>query len=234
MTERFSRTAALIGSKSIDILSKKSVAVIGLGGVGGAALEALCRAGIGRLILVDNDTVSVSNINRQLIANDKTVGMSKCNAWAERLYNINPKCEVIQLEMFYSEETSQRLFSLSPDYIIDAIDTVTSKLHLISTAKSLNIPIVTSLGTGNRLDPEKFKLGDIYETSGCGCGLARVMRRELRKRNITNLRVVYSSEAPKVVVVEESSGRHVPGSISFCPPVAGYLLAKEAVINLIK
>lgn len=227
----FDRTAALIGNENLNKLKKSCVAVVGIGGVGSAAAEALCRSGIGRLILLDSDNVDETNINRQLIATTSVIGKSKCETARLRYLDINPECEIITLQMLYNEETSDRLFSLNPDYIIDAIDTVTFKIHLIKTAVDFNIPIFSSMGTGNRLYPSEFKLGDISETKGCGCGLARVMRRELKKRGITSLPVVYSTEQPKNIIIDENN-RHIPASISFCPPVAGYILA-GAVVNQI-
>lgn len=231
------RQEMLIGKEACKKLKNSTVAVIGLGGVGGACAEALCRCGVGRLILVDHDTVDITNINRQIIALKSTVGMNKTDATANRLCDINPDCEIVKLNLFYSAETSSELFKLNPDYIVDCIDTVSAKLHLAETCKEREIPLIICLGTGNRLDPTCFKIGDISKTSenGAGCGLARVMRQELKKRGIQKQTVLYSDEtASKKVISDESTGKNAPGSISFCPPVAGYILASKVVKDLIE
>lgn len=228
------RTKALIGNIAFDKLKESSVAVIGLGGVGGACLEGLCRSGIGHLILMDHDTIDITNINRQLIATVDTVGQSKAQAWKERLHQINPQCKITVLNDFYNQETAEAFFSNRPDFVIDAIDTVSSKLHLAEECKKRNIPLIASMGTGNRLDPTQFHIGTIEDTSGCGCGLARVMRRELKKRGIDKLPVLYSTEIPRNVITDQSNGRHSPASISFCPPVGGYILASYVVRRIIE
>lgn len=230
-----SRTELLIGSEAMEKLNGSRVAVIGLGGVGGAAAEALCRAGIGSLLLFDHDTISESNLNRQLFATRDTIGCSKAAAAKERLLSINPSCEIQLEESFYSVENRAPLSAYRPDFVVDAIDTVSAKLDLAVLCKEQSIPSIVCLGTGNRLDPSAFRIGDISDTAGCGCGLARVMRRELKKRGVTSQPVVYSTEPPLTAVCPDSeNGRHAPASISFCPPAAGCLLASYAVCRLIE
>ena len=236
MKDWLSREALLIGEEKVELLAGKTVAVIGLGGVGGACAEGLCRAGVGTLILMDHDTVDITNINRQLIATRETVGMEKTESCARRLSAINPDCTLIKLTAFYGEDTAPLLFDQQPDYIVDCIDTVTAKLHLAKTCQEKGIPLLMSLGTGNRLDPTAFRIGDIEETAhnGAGDGLARVMRVETRKRGITGFKVLYSDEpAAKTVISDPETGRNAPGSISFCPPVAGFIEAGFVVRSLI-
>jgi tRNA A37 threonylcarbamoyladenosine dehydratase len=225
-----SRTALLIGEEGISRLHTARVALLGLGGVGGACAEALCRAGIGQLLLCDNDTVSRTNLNRQLAATCETIGRPKVQVMAQRLLSICPSLSLTLCEQFYLPENSDFLYAFHPDIVIDAIDTVTAKLHLAQECDKRGIPLISCLGTGNRLSPQELTLGDIAETAGCGCPLARVMRRELKKRGVRRLRVVFSREKPlSCTTAGEPGGRHPPGSISFVPPVAGYLLAGEAV-----
>lgn len=225
-----SRTALLIGEEGVLRLRGARVALLGLGGVGGACAEALCRAGVGQLLLCDSDTVSTANLNRQLIATRETIGQAKTEAAAQRLYSIHPSLSLTLCQRFYLPEDSDFLYAFQPDIVIDAIDTVTAKLHLAQECGRRGIALVSCLGTGNRLRPQALTVGDIADTAGCGCPLARVMRRELKKRGIEKLRVVFSRELPlSCTVKEEAAGRHPPGSISFVPPVAGYLLAGEAV-----
>lgn len=229
------RSVLLLGQENIDKLKKSRVAVVGLGGVGGAAAEALCRAGVGSLLLVDHDTVDLTNLNRQLLATTETLGQKKIQAAQKRLKSISPDTEILTADAFYLPENSSFLYEYQSDYVLDAIDTVTSKLHMAQTCFSSGIPLLTCLGTGNRLDPSQLRLGDISETAGCGCPLARVMRRELKKRGVTKQPVVFSVEMPAKTVCpadEESHGRHSPGSVSFVPPVAGYLMASKAVRDL--
>lgn len=233
MDDYTTRTAALIGPEGMTALQNASVAVIGLGGVGGSCAEALARCGVGRLILMDHDTVDVTNVNRQLFATSETVGMAKTDAARQRLLAVNPRLQLVLLPAFYGKETKDAFFSLEPDLVIDAIDTVTAKLHLAAECRSRGIPLVQCLGTGNRMDPSLFRLGKIEDTAGCGCGLARVMRRELKRRGLSRQDVVYSVEEPRIVTMQDSNGRHPPASISFCPPVAGYLLASWAVKKLL-
>ena len=232
MKERFSRTELLLGEEAMNQLFSARVAVFGIGGVGGYAVEALARAGIGSLDLIDSDTVSESNINRQIIATVNTVGKYKTEVMKERILEINPDAKVTTHNMFYSAET-KNLFDLSTyDYIIDAIDSIASKTELISTAKKLNVPIISCMGAGNKLNPLSFKVGDIYKTSVCP--LARVMRRELKLRGIKKLKVVYSEEPPIKAVAEEDKTRHAPGSVSFVPSVAGLILASEVIKDISK
>lgn len=234
MSEWYSRTELLIGAAAMQKLKNARVAVIGLGGVGGVAAEALVRAGIGSVLLFDHDTVSPTNLNRQLFATTETIGFSKCEAGKRRLLSIVPDCRVETADCFYSAENRALLLAFQPDFVIDAIDTVSAKLDLAVLCKEQRIPSIVCLGTGNRMDPSAFQVGDIADTAGCGCGLARVMRRELKKRGITSQPVVYSTEPPAPMTCADSdTGRHPPASISFCPPVAGYLLAGYAVRQII-
>ncbi len=227
------RQALLLGEEKMALLAEKCVAVIGLGGVGGACAEGLCRAGIGKMILMDHDEVDETNINRQMIATHDTIGMPKTEACAQRLLSINPRLELVKLQMFYGADTAGQLFEQHPDYIIDCIDTVTAKLDLAARCQQSGIPLLMSLGTGNRLDPTSFRIGKIEETASCGAGdgLARVMRRETRKRGLTAFDVLYSTEPPAKAVVA-GDGRYAPGSIAFCPPVAGLIEAGFVVRKL--
>lgn len=222
------RTRCLIGEENIKKLNNTSIAIIGLGGVGGTAAESLCRAGIGEIIIVDKDKFSSTNINRQLFATTKTMGKNKCDAAKDRLLEINPNCKIKSLNMCYNEKTSQTLFKQKPDIIIDAIDMVTSKLHLAKYCNEHKIPLLMCLGTGNRLNPEEFHIGDISQTAGCGCPLARVIRKELKKIGVKKQTVLYSTETPLKITVESANGQHIPSSSPFCPPVAGYMLAAYA------
>ena len=235
MPEWLMRTEALIGKESCNLLCEKCVAVLGLGGVGGACAEALCRSGVGTLILVDKDTISLSNLNRQLFATHDTIGKEKTLAAKNRLLSINPDCNIIPLTEFYLPENREILFAHNPDFIVDAIDTVTAKLDLMETCYARNIPLVCSMGTGNRLNPEHFCIGDIADTAGSGDNLAKVIRRELKKRGVPKQAVLYSKEPPQRIgfVGEPEFGRHAPASISFVPPVAGYLLAGYVVRTLL-
>lgn len=230
---RLQRTELLIGTENIQKLSNAHVAVFGLGGVGGYAVEGLVRAGVGEITLIDCDVFSESNLNRQLYATLDTVGKAKTTVTKERVLSISPECKVHTMDLFYTPENADEI-DLSPfDYIIDAIDTMTSKIHLICRATEQNIPIISSMGTGNKLDPSKLKVTDLYET--LGCPMARILRRELKKRNVHRLKVVYSEEEPKKVVVpDENATRHAPGSIVFVPACAGLILASEAVKDLLK
>lgn len=233
MNHALDRTKALIGEESAALLQTKRIAVIGLGGVGGSCAEALARCGIGSLILMDHDVVDETNLNRQQFATIDVIGQNKTDAAQKRLSLAAPDCTLFPVNEFYSAETREALFSLCPDLVIDAIDTVTAKLDLASACRERGIPSITCLGTGNRLDPSAFRLGIIEDTAGCGCGLARVMRREFKKRGLTAQPVLYSTETPHNVVCDTQNGRHSPGSISFCPPAAGLLLASWAVQKLL-
>lgn len=237
MEERFCRTAMLIGEAGVARLKAARVAVFGIGGVGSFAAEALARAGVGRLVLVDNDAVTASNLNRQLAALESTLGRSKAAVMKERIKDVNPAIEVEIIEDFFLPERAGLFFHGSYDYIVDAIDTVAGKIGLVMEAKKRSIPIVSSMGAGNKLDPTKFEVADIYETSVCP--LARVMRRELKSRGVTTLKVVYSKEKPRkpLFVPAEENGdgdgaalcKQSPGSISFVPSVAGLILASVVV-----
>lgn len=225
MDERFSRTARVIGEAALSKLSESSVIVFGLGGVGGAAAESLVRAGIGRIGIVDKDTVDITNINRQIIATDKTVGMNKTDAMEERILSINPNVKIDKYNLFYLPETADEINLSDYDFVVDCIDNVTAKLELICRAKKAGVPVISSMGTGNKFHPEMLEISDIGKTSVCP--LARVMRRELKNRGIGKLPVVYSKEEP---VKTDSS---VPGSTSFVPPVAGYLITSYVINQLI-
>ena len=228
------RTELVLGETRLRRLANARVAVIGLGGVGGAAAEALVRAGVGHMLFIDGDTVDDTNRNRQLLATTETVGMDKISA-AEGCYRaINPDGDFTFKKEFYLPENSAWLYDWQPDYIIDAIDTVTAKLDIAKQCKTRKIRLIACLGTGNRLDPERLRLGDITETAGCGCPLAKVMRRELRRRGIEHLPVLFSTEEPAKAIAESAAGRHPPGSISFVPPVAGYIIAGKCIRDIIE
>lgn len=235
MAEWFSRTEMLIGKEAIEKLKKSCVAVFGIGGVGGYTVEALARSGVGNIHLIDNDTVSLTNINRQIIATHETIGMQKTSVAKERILSINPECKVFTYDIFYSPETSG-LFDFSKfDYVVDAIDTVTGKINLVMQSQESKIPIISSMGTGNKMDPTKFQVADIYKTSVCP--LAKVMRHELKKRGVKKLKVVYSEEQPithKSESNEKIIGRRsTPASNSFVPPVAGLIIAGEVIKDII-
>lgn len=232
MTEFLSRTELLFGKAQVEKLKNSHVCVFGVGGVGGYVCEALARSGVGKLTLVDNDSVSISNINRQIFALTSTVGKMKTSAAKERLCDINPKIEIKEYNMFYLPENEDEIDLTQFDYVVDAIDTVTAKIHLAKKCDELNIPLISSMGTGNKSDPTQFEVTDIYKTSVCP--LARVMRTELKKRNIKKLKVVYSKEQPQKVVADSSNGRHAPGSCAFVPSVAGLIIASEVIKDLIK
>jgi len=236
MTDIFTRTIQLLGEDGFLKLSNSTIAVFGLGGVGSHCAEALARSGVGRLFLIDSDTVAPSNINRQSIALISTVGRKKTDVFKEKIADINPDCLVTTCDAFVLPENIGEVFSLcpvKPDYIIDAIDTVSAKIALAVYARDNQIPIISSMGTGNKLHPELFKIADIYKTSVCP--LCRVMRRELKKRDIPSLKVLYSEEPPRSPQAEgeeKGSGRPAPASISFVPPVAGLLIAGEVIRTL--
>lgn len=232
MTEWTSRFAMLVGEDAVASLAQKRVAVFGVGGVGGHATEALARSGVGHITLIDNDVVSVSNLNRQLIATHATIGKSKVEMAKARILDINPACEVICYPIFYSDETASQIDITSFDYIVDAIDSVKSKLLLIRLSKEANVPIISCMGTGNKFDPSKLVVTDIAKTSVCP--LARVMRAELRKMGIIHSKVVYSTEPPMVPTpLDADARRAVPGSTAFVPASAGLLIASEVVKDLL-
>lgn len=224
MENQFSRTELVIGKENIEILKKSKVAVFGIGGVGSYVVEGLARAGIGNFILVDKDEVSVSNINRQIIATHTTVGKSKVEVAKTRILDINPDANVEIYKEFFMPET-KGILDESIGYIVDSIDTVTAKIELIVRAKNLNIPIISCMGTGNKLDPTRFEITDIYKTSVCP--LAKVMRKELKARGIKKLKVLYSKE--EAIKTEGNIG-----SISFVPSVAGLIISGEVIKDLIK
>lgn len=228
------RTELVLGETRLRRLANARVAVVGLGGVGGAAAEALVRAGVGHILFVDGDIVDDTNRNRQLLATTETVGMDKISAAEGRYRAINPDGDFTFKKEFYLPENSAWLYDWQPDYIIDAIDTVTAKLDIAKQCNTRKIRLIACLGTGNRLDPERLRLGDITETAGCGCPLAKVMRRELRRRGIEHLPVLFSTEEPAKAIAESAAGRHPPGSISFVPPVAGYIIAGKCIRDIIE
>lgn len=237
MSEEFARTRLLLGEEGVDRLQGAHVAVFGIGGVGGFTVEALARAGIGALTLVDADRVAPSNLNRQIIALHSTLGRPKVEVMRERVLDINPACRVTAHAVFCTPENSLSLLSGKVNYIVDAIDTVSSKLDLVEKARQQGTPIISCMGAGNKLDPTRFEVADLYDTSVCP--LCRVMRRELSRRGISSLKVVYSKEPP---VKPQAAGspesptlpgkRQTPGSVSFVPSVAGLILAGEVIRDL--
>ncbi len=235
MAHAFSRTERLVGSEALDILKTSRVAVFGIGGVGGYTVEALARSGVGSFLLVDNDTVSLTNLNRQIIATTETLGKDKVAVMKERIVSINPDAQVEIRKCFYLPETADSFDLSGFDYIVDAVDTVTAKIDLIVRASQLGVPVISAMGAGNKLDPTRFEVTDIYKTSVCP--LAKVMRRELKKRHIKKCKVVYSKEQPVKPVTdidEQSSKKSIPGSIAFVPSVAGLIIAGEVIKDLIK
>lgn len=236
MADAFARTEMLFGKDAMNKLAGSRVAVFGLGGVGGYAVEALARSGVGALDLIDHDIVSLTNINRQIIATCQTVGRPKTEAAKERVLSINPDCKVSVYPVFYLPETKNQFDFSKYDYVVDAIDTVTGKLLLIETAKENHVPVISAMGAGNKTDPTAFCVTDLFETRNCP--LARIMRRECRKRGIERLKVVASEEKPRRTVESateenESGRRDTPGSAAFVPSVAGLILAGEVVKDLI-
>ena len=226
MNELYQRTRSLIGIEAIEKLKKSHVAVFGLGGVGGYTVEALARAGVGKLTLIDNDTVNESNLNRQIVALRSTVGLKKTEAFEMRIRDINPEAVVFKKDIFFLPETKNEIDFSCFDYVVDAIDTVSGKIAIIEKSKEADVPVISSMGTGNKLDPTAFKVADISKTSTCP--LARVMRYELKKRGIKNVKVLYSTEEPVI------HGNRTPASISFVPSVAGLIIAGEVIIDIIK
>ena len=237
MLNQFSRTELLIGKEGVEKLNKSKVAVFGVGGVGSFVVEGLVRAGVENFILIDNDEISLTNLNRQLIATRKTIGKPKVEVAKERILEINPDANVKIYQQFFMPD-SEEILDNTVSYIVDCVDTVTAKIELVVRANKLNIPIISSMGTGNKLDPTRFEVTDIYKTSICP--LAKVMRKELKVREIKKLKVVYSKEEPIKVNnnqedVENSNGKkQVPGSISFVPSVAGLIIAGEVIKDIIK
>ncbi len=230
MENQFERTKMLLGEKAVEKLKKSRVAVFGIGGVGGHIAEALVRAGIGEIDVIDRDVVAVSNINRQIIALNSTVGLPKTEVFKKRALDINPDVKVNCHNVFFMPDTSDMFDFSKYDYVADAIDTVTGKIEIIMKAQEAGVKVISSMGTGNKLDPTLFEVTDIYKTSVCP--LARVMRRELKNRGVKHLKVVYSKEeAIKTNITE--NGKAVPGSISFVPSVAGLIIAGEIIKDLI-
>ncbi len=249
MLHRFSRTELLIGTAALQKLAAAKVAVFGIGGVGSFVAEGLVRSGVGKFVLVDDDCICLTNVNRQIHATTKTVGQAKVEVMKERIIEINPQAQVTVFQQFYLPDTAEQLLSADYDYIVDAIDTVTAKIDLIVQAKKRNIPIISCMGAGNKLDPTQFKVADIYQTSICP--LAKVMRKELRQRGIESLKVVYSPEPAQTPLPTEAScstncicpagtarkctaRRQIPGSISFVPSVAGLIIAGEVIKDLMQ
>lgn len=234
--EEQKRTAMLLGTHALERLHRAHVWVFGVGGVGGYVCEALARAGIGKLTLVDRDTVSLSNINRQIIALHSTVGRAKVDVMKERILDINPACEVAAIEEFYLPENAEQFLLETCDYIVDAVDTVSAKIDLAVRAAKLGIPLISAMGAGNKLDPCRFTVTDLSQTSGCP--LARVMRHELKKRGITHLKVVYSEEPAAIRPQDapneppENGRRAAPGSLPYVPSVAGLIIAGEVISDL--
>lgn len=231
MSNQFSRTELLIGKDGVEKLRKNKVAIFGIGGVGSFVVEGLARAGVSNFVLVDNDTISISNLNRQIIATHNTIGSFKVEVAKNRILEINPNANIEIYNQFFMPDT-YGIIDESIDYIVDCVDTVTAKIELVVRANNLNIPIISCMGTGNKLDPTKFEVTDIYKTSVCP--LAKVMRKELKIRGINNLKVVYSKENPIKINNDNNEKKQVPGSISFVPSVAGLIIAGEVVKDIIK
>ncbi len=237
MKNQFSRTELLIGKQAMDTLKNARIAVFGVGGVGGYVVEALVRSGIGAIDLIDNDTVSLSNLNRQIIATYDTIGMPKVDAAERRIKSINPDCMVTKHSIFYTPETSCQFDFTAYDYIVDAIDTVTGKIELVMKAEEAGVPIISSMGAGNKMNPADFEVADIYRTSVCP--LAKVMRKELKSRGIKKLKVVYSKEKAITPAASEQSAentahrRTVPGSNAFVPSAVGLIIASEVIKDII-
>lgn len=238
MLTQFSRTELLIGKEALDKLAHAKVAIFGIGGVGGYVCEALVRSGVGHFDLIDNDTVSLTNLNRQIIATQSTIGKYKTEVMRERMLEINPDVDVTIHNCFFLPENADEFRFEEYDYIVDAVDTVAAKIALVMAAKEKNIPVISSMGAGNKLDASAFRVADIYKTKVCP--LAKVMRRELKKRGVKKLKVVYSEEQPLSPKVEENpevqtecaNRRSVPGSVAFVPSVAGLIIAGEVVKDL--
>jgi tRNA A37 threonylcarbamoyladenosine dehydratase len=234
MEEQFSRTELVYGEAAMKKIAAARVAVFGIGGVGGYVVEALARSGIGALDLIDNDKVSLSNINRQIIATRKTVGQYKVDAAKERILDINPDCVVRTYQTFFLPETQDEFDFKNYDYVVDAIDTVTGKLAIIQKAKEAGVPVISSMGAGNKVRPAMFEVADIYKTSICP--LAKVMRKECKKRGIDSLKVVYSKEEPlrslEDMTISDGHRRAIPGSVAFSPSVAGLIIAGEVINDI--
>ena len=234
MLNQFSRTELLLGKDAMEKLANARVAVFGIGGVGGYTVEALVRSGVGAVDIIDDDRVCLTNINRQIYATRKTVGKYKVDVAADRIAEINPNAKVTTYKTFYTPETATQFDFSQYDYVVDAIDTVTGKIALVLQAQEAGVPIISSMGAGNKLDPTAFQVADIYQTSVCP--LAKVMRRELSRRGVKALKVVYSKEKPltPAETEEKSEKRQIPGSNAFVPPVVGLIIAGEVIKDLVK
>jgi len=236
MAGQFIRTEYLLGEEAVSKLQKSHVAVFGIGGVGGYLVEALARSGVGEFDIIDNDNIELSNINRQIIATHKTLGMAKVDVMKERILEINPNAKVNAYKVFYSQETADQFDFTKYDYIADAIDSITSKINIAFRADKNNIRIISAMGAGNKLDPTKFEVADIYDTSVCP--LAKVMRKELRSLGVSKLKVVYSKEIPSTLYKkdetdnEKTKGKRIIGSVAFVPSVAGLIMAGEIIKDL--
>ena len=229
MQGKFDRTIALLGAENFNKIENATVIVYGIGGVGSFVVEGLVRSGIGHIILVDNDKISITNINRQIHATMETIGQKKVEVMRERVLKINPE---IRIEIYNAQdlEEEENLINKNIDYVVDAVDTVATKLKLIEKAKKENVKIISCMGTGNKLDPTKLEIADIHKTTVCP--LARVIRKELKKRNIKNVKVLYSKEEPRKVDCKNEDGKAVPASISFVPSVAGLIIAGEVIKDI--
>lgn len=234
MITQFNREEILIGSKALEVLKNSRVAIFGVGGVGGYAVEALVRGGIGALDFIDNDVVSLTNLNRQIIALHSTLGKSKVEVMKERAIDINPEVKIITHNCFYLPENAGQFDFKKYDYVVDAVDTVSAKIALVEQANKAGTPIISAMGAGNKLNPSEFEITDISKTTVCP--LAKIMRKELKKRGINHLKVVYSKELPlkPLATDEQSNKRQTAGSISFVPPVVGLLMASEVIKDLLK
>jgi len=232
MSDRFSRTELLLGKEAMDKLVSSRVAVFGIGGVGGYVCEALARSGVGAFDLTDNDTVSLTNLNRQIIAVQSTIGSYKVDIMRERMLDINPQADIRIRKCFFLPENSDSFPFEEYDYVVDAVDTVTAKIEIIMKAKEKGVPVISCMGAGNKLDPTMFRVADIYQTKVCP--LARVMRREMKKRGVEDLKVVYSEETPIRPAEDGGDESGVPGSTAFVPSVAGLIIAGEVIKDLIK
>ena len=231
MLKQFERTSLVIGEDNVKKLNKSKVVVFGAGGVGSYVIEALARAGVGHLVIVDGDKVDETNINRQIIALHSTLGLPKVEAAKKRVLDINPNIEVQTREEFFLSE-SEDFFDETINYVVDAVDTITAKIEIIERAKKHNIPVISSMGTGNKLDPTRFEIADISKTSVCP--LAKVMRKELAKRQIKDVKVLFSKEEPIKSTAFSETGKPTPGSISFVPSCGGLIIAGEVIKDLIK
>ena len=234
---QFSRSELLLGKEVMANLNRMKILIFGIGGVGSYVCEALVRSGVGHFVLVDSDKISLTNVNRQIHATLKTVGRSKVEVMKERMLEINPECDITIYEEFYLPDNHSDIITDDISYIVDAIDTISSKIDIICKAKELNIPIISAMGAGNKLDPTRFEVTDIYKTSVCP--LAKVMRKELRNRGVSSLKVVYSKEEPIKIIdysicENEIGNKRIPGSVSFVPSAMGLIIASEVVKDIMK